>query len=325
MAGEITADGAFPELFGEYVEYKRNLGYVYPDSRLYLVRRLSRFLAGLPADELVLTRQAAEAFARPGEGESPGSVAGRRGIARQFALFLRWKGIDAWVLPERAGPRQPACFTPRIITAEEMARIIACADARPASRCGPQTQPVYAMLVRLLWCCGLRIGEALSLRIGEVNLAEAVITVRKAKHNRTRLVPMSQSLATHARRYAVDVGLVPEDHAAWFFPSPRGGPYNPSSATAHIQRLMLEAGVTSASGRAPRAHDLRHSYAVAALAKMQADGVDVHLALPALATFMGHADIVSAEYYLRLAPSSWTGIQQAMAATYADLYPHVEG
>lgn len=324
MPGEITADGAFPELFGEYVEYKRGLGYVYPGSRLYLVRRLSRFLAGLPADAVVLTRQAAEAFARPGEGESPGSAAGRRGIARQFALFLRWKGIDAWVLPERAGPRRAARAEPRIVTAEEMARIIARADARPPSRCGPQTRPVYAMLVRLLWCCGLRIGEALSLRVGDVDLAEAVITVRKAKHNRTRLVPMSPSLAAHARRYAVEVGLIPEDPAGWFFPSPRGGAYHPGSATQHIQMLMLDAGVTTASGRAPRTHDLRHSYAVAALAKMQADGVDVRVALPALATFMGHADIVSTEYYLRLAPSSWTSIQQAMAATCAVIYPHVE-
>lgn len=322
MPGEITPDGAFPELFNEYVEHKRNLGYVYPDSRLYLVRRLSRFLADRAADERVLTREAAEAFTRPRDQESPGSAAGRRGIARQFALFLQWKGIDAWVLPERAERRQPSPFAPRIITAEEMARIIACADARPVSRCGPQTQPVYAMLVRLLWCCGLRIGEALSLRLGEVDLTEAVITVRKAKHNRTRLVPMSQSLAAHTRRYAVAVGLVPEDPAAWFFPSPRGGAYNPCSATAHIQGLMLEAGVTTAAGRAPRAHDLRHSYAVAALAKMQADGVDVHAALPVLATFMGHADIVSTEYYLRLVPSAWTSIEQAMAPAYAGLYPH---
>jgi integrase len=321
MPGEITADGAFPELFTEYVEYKRDLGYVYPDSRLYLVRRLSRFLATQCDDERVLTRQAAEAFAGPREGESAGAAAGRRGIARQFALFLRWKGIDAWVLPVGEHPRQVSRFAPRIITAEEMARIIACADARPASRCGPQTQPVYAMLVRLLWCCGLRIGEALSLRVGDVDLAEAVITVRKAKHNRTRLVPMSPSLTTHARRYSTVVGLVPEDAAAWFFPSPRGGAYNPCSATAHIQKLMLEAGVTTASGRAPRAHDLRHSYAVAALAKLQSDGVDVYAALPVLATFMGHADIVSTEYYLRLAPSAWDGIERAMAATYAGLYP----
>jgi integrase len=258
MAVEITADGAFPELFSEYIDYKRNLGYLYPDSRLYLVRRLSRFLAERAADERVLTRNAAEAFARHREGESSGSTAGRQGIARQFALFLRWKGIDAWVLPERSQPRQSRSFVPRIVTADEIARVIACADARPASRCGPQTQPVYAMLVRLLWCCGLRIGEALSLRTGDVDLVDAVITVRKAKHNRTRLVPMSESLAAHARCYATIVGLVPEDPGAWFFPSPRGGGYNPGSATAHIQGLMLQAGVITASGRAPRAHDLRH-------------------------------------------------------------------
>jgi integrase len=153
-------------------------------------------------------------------------------------------------------------------------------------------------------------------------LAADVITVHKAKHNRTRLVPMSESLAAHARRYAVAVGLVLEDREAWFFPSPRGGGYNPSSATAHIQGLMLQAGVTTATGRAPRAHDLRHSYAVACLAKMQAQGVDVYAALPLLATYMGHADIVSAEYYLRLGPSAWAGIEQAMADTYAGVFPH---
>lgn len=321
MSDEITFDGAFPELFGEFVEYKRSLGYVYPESRLYLVRRLSRFLAGRTTDDGVLTRDAAEAFARPRDGESAGSAAGRRGIVRQFALFLQWKGIEAWVLPERSGPRLPSSFTPRIVTADEMTRIIACADGRPASACGPQTQPVYAMLVRLLWCCGLRIGEAISLRVGDVDLAEAVITVRKAKHNRTRLVPMSQSLAAHARRYMVAAGVAAEDPGAWFFPSPRGGGYNPCSATAHIQQLMLEAGVTTAAGRAPRAHDLRHSYAVACLAKMQADGVDVYAALPLLATYMGHADIVSAEYYLRLDPSAWTDIDKTMERTYAGVFP----
>lgn len=178
------------------------------------------------------------------------------------------------------------------------------------------------MLVRLLWCCGLRIGEALSLRVCDVDLADAVITVRKAKHNRTRLVPMSPSLTAYAHHYTVAVGLVLEDPGAWFFPSPRGGGYNPGSATAHIQRLMLQADVTTATGRPPRTHDLRHSYAVACLAKMQTDGVDVYAALPLLATYMGHADIVSAEYYLRLDPSAWDSIEQAMAETYAGVFPH---
>ena len=174
----------------------------------------------------------------------------------------------------------------------------------------------------VLWCCGLRIGEAVSLRVGDVDLADGVITVHKAKHNRTRLVPMSESLAAHARRYTAAVGLVLEDREAWFFPSPRGGGYHPCSVTAHIQVLMLQAGVTTASGRAPRSHDLRHSYAVACLAKMQAGGVDIYAALPLLATYMGHADIISAEYYLRLDPSAWASIEQAMAHTYAGVFSH---
>lgn len=65
----------------------------------------------------------------------------------------------------------------------------------------------------------------------------------------------------------------------------------------------------------------RHSYAVACLAKMQADGVDVYAALPLLATYMGHADIVSAEYYLRLDPSAWADIDQAMKDTYTGVFP----
>ena len=117
--------------------------------------------------------------------------------------------------------------------------------------------------------------------------------VHKAKHNRTRLVPMSQSLAARARCYAATVGLVAEDPGAWFFPSPRGGGYNPGSATAHIQGLMLQAGITAASGRAPRAHDLRHSYAVACLAKMQAGGVDVYATLPLLARMVMYGECVT--------------------------------
>ena len=86
----------------------------------------------------------------------------------------------------------------------------------PAPRHDAGRKPsLYAMLVRLLWCCGLRIGEALSLRVSDVDLAESVITVHKAKHNRTRLVPMSESLAAHARRYTAAIGLVPEDREAW--------------------------------------------------------------------------------------------------------------
>jgi len=321
MLVNIIADGAWPELFTQYVEYKKNLGYLYQESRLKAVRALSRFLAERPLDDRVITCEIATDFTCPRQDEAPGTTAYRRGIVRQFALFCRWKGIDAWVLPKASGPRQHHQFTPRIISPQEMGQIIACADARGPSRSGPQTQPVYAMLTRLLWCCGLRIGEALNLKIGDVDLDDAVITIRQAKHNRTRLVPLSNSLVAHAHLYTKTIGLVQEDWQGWFFPSPRGGRYSRGAASQHIRGLMLEAGVTTSSGLAPRVHDVRHSFALACLSRLQSQGIDIRAALTLLATYMGHADIVSTEYYLRLDPSAWTTIASTMENAYADVFP----
>ncbi len=52
--------------------------------------------------------------------------------------------------------------------------------------------------------------------------------------------------------------------------------------------------------------------------------MDVYAALPLLATYMGHADIVSAEYYLRLDPSAWDSIDRVMEGAYAGVFPNEE-
>jgi integrase len=194
MPVEIAMDGARPELFDEFVAFKRSLGYAYPRSSVYVVRRLSRHLASFPNTEEVMTRQAAESFYTPGGRLTAGSLRQRRAAVRQFGLFLRWKGINCWIPPERSGgPPEPRC-TPRIITTEEMASVISYADQVPACHLSPVAHTVFAALIRMLWCCGLRIGEAVALRVGDVDLAAGVVTIRNGKGNHTRIVPMSASL-----------------------------------------------------------------------------------------------------------------------------------
>jgi integrase len=198
----------------------------------------------------------------------------RRNTVKQFALFLRGCGIDCWEPPDRFDAIPAPRFDPRIITSQEMARIIAVADAMPPSPSSPSGAAVYGMLLRMLWCCGLRISEALHLRVGDVDLDTAVITVRKAKGGKTRLVPMSSSLAEHALRYVKELGLGADDPQAFFYPSTRCGRYQPSSVLHRVQSFMLRAGVTIDGVRPPRLHDIRHSFAVVALTKMQAGGMD---------------------------------------------------
>ena len=79
--------------------------------------------------------------------------------------------------------------------------------------------------------------------------------------------------------------------------------YSAPALASNWQMLCISAGVLDARGRAPRLHDLRHSFAVAALHRWYRRGADdVHSKLPHLATYMGHVCPVSTYYYLSLTP-----------------------
>ncbi|MDR0592566.1 MAG: tyrosine-type recombinase/integrase [Bifidobacteriaceae bacterium] len=314
--------GARPDLFDQFVTYRRALGYLYGATTVDLAARLSRHMDAFPPAPGILTEEMVLAFCEPAPGRKALTRKRRWSMARQFALFLQASGHDAWVpgdFPEKC----ESGFAPRILSPDEMARVIAQADQPPGPRQTEAARRVCSMLVRMLWCCGLRINEALNLTVGDVDLGNGVLTVTKAKHGRTRLVPMSKSLADHARGYADQAGLPCGPADAWFYPSPRGGPYHSGSARSAIQKIMLRAGVTTDGSRPPRVHDLRHSYAVACLVELQNNGSDVRAALPALAAYMGHADITSTEYYLKLAAYAHPDVEAAMAGAYQGVFPEV--
>jgi integrase len=175
------------------------------------------------------------------------------------------------------------------------------------------------LLLRVLWCLGTRTGETLELRTGDVNTINAVITIRRAKGGKTRLIPMSKSLTAFTINYLRHTGIVC-DPQAWLFPSIYGGHLSHPAVVHRVHTLMLQAGVTVDGGRPARIHDIRHSYAVGALAKMQTEGMDPYTCLPLLATIMGHAAIRHTEYYLRL-----TGPAQAqITASDTIAYPSIQ-
>lgn len=324
MSAEIIMDGAWPDLFDGFVSYKRGLGHAYPKSSVFHVRRLSRHLAGFLPAENVMSQEMAEAFYAPDGRRSAGTLRQRRGLVRQFALFLRWRGIDCWVPPETGEHMPEPRFTPRIITAEEMARIISWADQDQPSSWSPTRNIVFATMIRVLWCCGLRIGEAAGLTVADVDLVAGVLTIRRAKHNHTRLVPMSATLAHDMNDYTARMGLSATDGGHAFFPSRRGLPYTTMAASNRVRTIMAAAGVTTDGVHPPRAHDIRHSYAVHALQKMEADGTDPYTSLPLLSTVMGHRTIQATEYYLRLTGPMSDAAAERMADCYQHTFPEVD-
>jgi cobaltochelatase CobN len=118
---------------------------------------------------LVLTKEMVEDFVSYREGESPKTQHMRMSLVRQFALFMKRKGFDFYVYPDELIPIAKT-FTPYIFTHDEVASIINVVDHLSYIPQSKHYHLIYPMLFRMLYGCGLRINEALSLKKTEVDL-----------------------------------------------------------------------------------------------------------------------------------------------------------
>ncbi|WP_407922923.1 tyrosine-type recombinase/integrase [Acutalibacter muris] len=72
------------------------------------------------------------------------------------------------------------------------------------------------MILRLLFGCGMRIGEVLSLQMKDVDLENGIITIRNAKNEKDRLVPLHFNLAPVFIRYCIAIGVNNKSEALVF-------------------------------------------------------------------------------------------------------------
>ena len=237
---------------------------------------------------------------------APGVRRDRMRMVRNFLLFYARQHPktaipDLWTFP-RPGPRQ----LPRLVSVKEMARILATAARLPPSHQNPLRADTVRLALVLLFCCGLRRGEVLRLRIRDFDPCENTLLVETTKFHKSRLVPLPKSVAIEVRSYLAlrrrkKRMTEPDGPLLWSNnPLTAQKTYSASALADNWQLLCIAAGVLNERGRPPRLHDLRHSFAVAALTRWYKQGADVQNKLPHLATYLGHVSPVSTHYYLHL-------------------------
>ena len=161
-------------------------------------------------------------------------------------------------------------------------------------------------IVLLLYGTGLRVGEALGLKRADVDIGNAVLTIRQAKFSKTRLVPfghiLRDSLIEYASRSQDPRRQSPDD--ASFFIMRTGRPVGENTIQCCFRRLCDHAGIRRTDGARyqPRLVDLRHSFAVHRLTAWYQKGLDVQKLLPHLSVYMGHVSLASTQVYLSMTP-----------------------
>src|SRR5690625_1367657 len=178
--------GVFANQIADFVLMKRALGFKYNAEADELLR-FSRFTVNLGMQEPALTREVVRAWGvqRPDEGVKNNRR--RVSILRQFAVYLHTLEHDAYVAPPDKWPNRPR-FVPYIFSENEVEKIFRCSDNLYPNRRSVMHY-VMPVLVRMLYSCGLRISEAVSLLNQDVDLQNGLLQVRNGKFGKDRQVP----------------------------------------------------------------------------------------------------------------------------------------
>jgi integrase/recombinase XerD len=204
--------------------------------------------------------------------------------------------------------RAPQCRRlPYIYAPEEIAQLVAATGRLRGSY--PLRRQVYGTLLGLIAATGLRVSEALDLRLDDV-LPQGVLQIRHTKFNKSRFVPLHPTATKPLDHYLQERCrlAVEDDHV---FLSASNQRIASSTVEYTFRRVRRLAGIAPARSRPPRIHDLRHTFATRALEKCSTRRETVARHFVALATYMGHSDIASTYWYLEATPELMTHIAAA--------------
>jgi len=281
-----------------FLEEKRALGYKYSTEswRLLQVDRLSKEL-NIPPN--TLPKELIDAWRKRTPTENKKTWYARVCITNELTKYFIAHDLPCVkTIISSEGNCNSAAFIPHIFTSEELHRLFDAADSLNVSVFSPHRRDVASLLFRILYSCGLRVSEALSLTPKDVDSVSGVITVMNGKGKVDRYVPMSQQLSNRCKEYEHSV-LSEYPDSEFYFTSPRGERYSHGTISTMWDQILHAAGIPK-NDDGPRIHDLRHTFAVHCLKKWVDEGKQINSLLPVLSSYMGHVNLDSVNKYLRL-------------------------
>lgn len=195
---------------------------------------------------------------------------------------------------------------PYIYSRDEIRSLLVAAETLPLR--SAVIGPACAALFGLMAVTGIRIGEAVAMDDEDLHVDDAVIHVRHAKNNRTRVLPVTQCTLENLLEYrALRERLVGTTDESALFVGERGQRLGSDRAQFYFARAAQMIGLREPQpngkhGTGPRLHDLRHSFAVHTLIDWYRGGLDIDGEMYKLSTWLGHKSPRESYWYVESVP-----------------------
>ncbi|MDI9550516.1 MAG: site-specific tyrosine recombinase XerD [Bacteroidota bacterium] len=178
-------------------------------------------------------------------------------------------------------------YLPDVLSVEEVAAIIDSVNL--SGRTGKRDRAI----LEILYGCGLRVSEAVGLKISDVYLDEGFVRI-VGKGNKERIVPMGEMAAEAVREYLA------------FRPEPSGSEeenllflnrFGRSLSRVSMFNLVKKQALTAGIRKEISPHTFRHSFAT----HLIENGADLRV----VQEMLGHSSILTTEIYTHIDASTW--------------------
>lgn len=314
--------GPFAIQLKEYIAEKRRLGCKYSAEEV-IAHKFDEFCMDYDCTNGI-SRQMADDFTKLQPNWKITTQKRRISFMMNFGRYLINHDMEA-ALPNKACLHSAyESFKPYIFTHEQIQQIFDLADEiRPNYR---NSHIFYPVLFRILYCTGIRLGEALSMTMADVDLEDLTITIRNPKNHRDRKLPIGESLKRYLEWYIEAVHPVYHEEDL-FFMTRSNGAYHGGNCNAFFVSLIKRMGIPYGGykNRGPSIHCLRHTFCVHSLNKMLSEGIPNGVALKLLSCYMGHMSLSATGRYLQLTAEVFPALTKRIESMYGDVFPELGG
>lgn len=306
----------------EFLSVKRSLGFKYQAAE-YELGKFDKIAFEREESSIGITKELAGEVCVKHSNESEKSRNNRIQVVRQLAFYLNDTGHASYI---PILPPFKSTYTPYIFTKEEVLKFFRTSDQIKANNLNPRTAMFFIpVLFRLLYATGIRIGEAMSLSINDVDVEHNILKIRDSKNGKERLIPFSESLSEAFQDYLQYRNQRPVikdiDH---LFVHPAGGTLTSVVAYNWFRKILFRTGIShQGKGAGPRMHDFRHTFAVHSLIAMCEKGLDLYYSLPILSTYLGHQSLTATDKYVRLTAEMYPSLIKSVNKLCPHVFPNL--
>ena len=292
--------GPFKTQLNSYYKYKISLGYKL-ESELIKLKNFDEYTYNNKSNKLSLDLIYKYMNTKNIKQNSKASIIS---VLRKFIEYLYNKNECDFIIPKRIYRRKDT-FIPHIFTNDEINKFFLTAkDFYPDDE---YKNRIINLCFKLLYCTGMRISECLNLKFSDVNFSDNSIIIYNTKNYVDRRIIINDKLIDEIKYLKNNYSnIIYENDNGYIFINRSGKRYTRSGIYSIFTKIIYYSGIE----KGPRIHSFRHTYCVRGFQKIFDCSDNYFEKICTLSIYVGHKNLVSTEYYLRLTAELYPKIRE---------------